>query len=113
MELGVGPGALWSHFYILLMQVDWSSQDRDPTCPRCKSEAETFKHVVQCPAISGLRHTLDPKLFDIAPTSDLWKSNEKGMELIKRFSSFILKYRINFPAKGGFFPFTVHANLAS
>jgi len=69
--------------------------------------------VVQCPAIAGRGHDLNPNMFDIGPSSALWKSNEKGMRLIRGFSSFIMRNRINFPTKIEVFPFTRHAMLAS
>jgi len=94
-------------------QSDWSSWDRDPTCPRCGWESEIFKHVVQCPAIAEREHDLKPRIFDIGLRLDLWKNSEKGMRLIRGFSSFIIKNRIHFQMKMEVFPFTRYAMLAS
>jgi len=70
-------------------------------------------HVVKCPALEGARTNTNPKALDIAPESPLWKSNKKGMELMRRFSSYVMENRINFPTRMEVFPFTRNAGLAS
>jgi len=72
--------------------------------------------MVRCDDTSRMRGRFrqqNPKALDIAPESPLWKSNKKGMELVRRFSSYVMKNRINFPTKLEFFPFTRNAGLAS
>jgi len=90
----------------LKAQTDWSNQDQDPKCQRCKEESETMPHLVKCRTLEGAQANINPKARDICPESPLWKSNKKGMELVKRFSSYVIKNRINFPTKMGVFPFT-------
>jgi len=70
-------------------------------------------HIVKCLAFEGARVNMNPKALDINPESPLWKSNKKGIELVKRFSSYVIKNRINFPTKIEVFPFTRNAGLAS
>ena len=94
-------------------QADWSNQDRDPACPRCRQEPETLSYVVQCPALEGDRRGKNKQAFDISPDSGLWKGTKKGMKLLNVFSSYVLRNRINFPTKMGEFPFTRNAILVS
>jgi len=97
----------------LKAQTDWSNQDQDPKCPRCEEELETMSHVVKCPALKGARMSINPKALDIVSESPLWKWNKKAMELIRRFSSYIMENRINFPSRIDVFPFTWNAGLTS
>ena len=70
----------------LKAQTDWSNQDQDPKCQRCKEESETMPHIVKCPTFEGARANMNPKALDINPESPLWKSNKKGIKLVKRSS---------------------------
>lgn len=97
----------------LKAQTNWSNQDQDPKCQLCEEESETVSHVVNCPALEGAWTNMNLKALAIAPESPLWKSNKKGMELVRRFSSYVMKNRINFPTKLEFSPPTQNAGLAS
>jgi len=70
-------------------------------------------HIVKCPALEGAEMNINLKALDTVPESPLWKSNKKGTELIRRFSSYIMENRINFPTRMEVFPFTRNAGLAS
>jgi len=72
-----------------------------------------MSHVVQCFTLEGASRNVNPQAFNIAPYSGLWILNKKGMRLVKVFSSYVLKNRINFPVEIGVFPFTRNAALAS
>ena len=72
-----------------------------------------MSHIIKCPAFEGAQMNINLKALNIAPESPLWKTNMKGMELIWRFSSYVMKNRINFPAKMEGFPFTRNASLVS
>ena len=78
-----------------------------------RTQGIIFADVVKCPTWEGAQANMNPKALDINPESALWKSNKKGMELVKRFSSYVIKNRINFPSKMVVFPFTRNAGLAS
>jgi hypothetical protein len=94
-------------------QTDWSSEGRNTQCDRCGEAPQTFQHIIQeCPALAEFRIGQDPEMFNIAPQSALWEEN-KGGELVKKFSSFVTKHIINFPVKRGVFPFTKEIDLRS
>jgi len=65
-----------------------------------------MSHIIKCLALEGAQMNINLKALNIAPESPLWKSNMKGMELIWQFSSYMMKNRINFPAKMEVFPIT-------
>jgi len=51
-------------------------------------------------------------MFDIGLSSDLWKSSEERMRLIRGFYSFIMRNRINLLTKIEVLPFTSDAMVA-
>ena len=51
--------------------------DRNPTCPRCLEEDETFHHAaIACPAHDRERMALCPGLLSIEDSSPIWRSDE-------------------------------------
>jgi len=97
----------------LMAQTDWSNQDRDPTCPRCREGPETLQHIVECPSLEAARRCIPTETFNLDPSSELWKNGKKGLRLVKDFASYVLKNRINFPVDVGMFPFMRNADLSS
>jgi len=43
----------------------------------------------------------------------MWKRGEKGLAQVKDLVSYVMDNRINFPVRGGVFPSTRNADLAS
>jgi len=102
-----------AHKCYLNAHTDCLNQDRKVTCGRCGTEPETLEHVVKCPALASARWGYPPDYFDIAPVSKTWKRGKKGLAQVKGLVSHVIGNRINFPVRGGFFPFMRNADLAS
>ena len=96
-------------------QTDWSNQDRDPTCPKCKQGFEMLAYIVHSLTLEGDRRQKNVQAIDMTADSGLWKGTKKEMKLLGVFSSYILRNRINFPVKMPVvgFLFTRNAGLAS
>jgi len=54
-----------------------------------------------------------PEYFDITPSSEMWKRGKRGLAQVKGLVSYVIGNRINLPVRGGVFPYTRNANLAS
>jgi len=102
-----------AHKSYLNAHTDWSNQDRNVTCSRCGTEPETLEHVVKCPALTSTRWGYPPEYFDITPGSETWKRGKRGLDQVKGLVSYVIGNRINFPVRGGVFPYTQNADLAS
>jgi len=99
----------------LKAQKDWSNQDKDPHCDRCRQADQTFRHIItDCPALaSPFRHGKDPEIFNIGRESMLWKEDKPGQALMKELSGHVMKNLINFPVRLGVFPFMRDGDLRS
>jgi len=72
-----------------------------------------MSHIFRYSVLEGMGANINTKALNITPESPLWKSNKKGIELISRFSSYMIKNRIKVPIGLEVFPFTRNAALTS
>jgi len=64
------------------------------------------------PTLESKRQGRDPEIFNIGRDSMLWKGDKPG-NLMREFSTHIMKILINFPVKMGVFPFARDVDLRS
>ena len=66
-----------AHKSYLAAHSSWWSEDPDTSCPRCRSDTETFEHaILHCPARSSPRDRyLEPSL-SLSADSPLWDNKE-------------------------------------
>ena len=72
----------------------WWSEDPDTSCPRCRSDVETFEHtILHCPARVGHRcQYLEPTLL-LQADSPLWDDTEH----LHALSQYLSATRTGFP----------------
>ena len=74
----------------------WWSEDPDTSCPRCRSDTETFEHAfVQCPAKSRQRDRYLEPTLSLHADSPLWDNKEHLLAL----SQYLTATRTGFPTE--------------
>jgi len=63
--------------------------------------------------LTSARWGYPPEYFDITPGSETWKRGKKAIAPVKGLVSYVIDNRINFPVRGGVFPYMRNADLAS
>ena len=83
-----------AHKSYLAAHPSWWSEDPDTSCPRCRSDAETFSHaILHCPARSSPRDRyLEPNL-SLSADSPLWDNKEH----LHALSQYLSATRTGFP----------------
>ena len=83
-----------SHKSYLAAHPSWWTEDPDTTCPRCRSDIETFDHaILHCPAKSSHRaRYLEPALT-LQAESPLWVDKE----LLHTLSLYLSATKTGFP----------------
>ena len=83
-----------AHKSYLAAHPSWWSEDPDTSCPRCRSDTETFDHaILQCPAKSRQRDRyLEPSL-SLRADSPLWDNKEH----LHALSQYLTATRTGFP----------------
>ena len=66
-----------AHKSYLAAHPSWWSEDPDTSCPRCRSDTETFEHaILQCPAKSRQRDRYLEPTLSLSADSPLWDNQE-------------------------------------
>ena len=86
-QMGAGKSYLAAH-------PSWSTEDPDPTCPRCGTEPETFRHaVLACPARARDRDLLVEDVSSLAQDATLWTDPL----LVRALGEYITNTKTGFP----------------
>ena len=66
-----------THKSYLAANPSWWSEDRDTSCPRCRSDAETFEQaILHCPARASPRDRYLEPTLSLSADSPLWENKE-------------------------------------
>ena len=83
-----------AHKSYLAAHPSWWSEDPDTSCPRCRSDAETFEHaILQCPARSSPRDRYLEPTLSLSADSPLWYNKEH----LHALSQYLTATRTGFP----------------
>ena len=85
-----------AHKSYLAAHPSWWSEDPDTSCPRCRSNEETFEHsILHCPARSGPRDRYLEQALSIHADSPLWNNREH----LHPLSQYLSTTRTGFPTE--------------
>ena len=83
-----------AHKSYLAAHPSWWSEDPDTSCPRCRSDEETFEHaILHCPAKSRLRERYLEPALSIHADSPLWDN----IDHLHALSRYLSATRTGFP----------------
>ena len=84
----------------------WWSEDPDTSCPRCRSDIETFEHaILHCPARSSHRNRYLEPTLSLQADSPLWDNKEH----LHALSQYLSATRTGFPPEMAPSPLTFRA----
>ena len=83
-----------AHKSYLAAHPSWWSEDPDTSCPRCRSDDETFEHaILYCPAKSDHRRRYLEPTLSLRADSPLWDNKEH----LHALSQYLSATRTGFP----------------